>query len=188
MPEEWRDIDGYEGFYQVSSKGRVRRLGRVQRRRQRCRDGLWHEQDYFCKGRILAPGVGSHGYLTVALSRDSKSKTQLVHRLVAAAFIPNPEGLPQINHKDGVRTNDVVSNLEWSDQSQQELHKIYTLGHTNESLVGAPRAVRNVTTGETYVSLNAAHRATGISLHTLFSLLNSDRVWKDGSSWEYVLQ
>ena len=188
MPEEWRDIDGYEGFYQVSSNGRVRRLDRIQRRRQRCRDGLWHEQDYFCKGRILVPNVGNHGYLTVGLCKDGKNKTQLVHRLVATAFIPNPEGFPQINHKDGVRTNDTVSNLEWSDQSNQELNKIYTLGHTNSSLIGAPRAVRNITTGETYVSLNAAHKATGINLSTLFSLLNSDRVWEDGSSWEYVLQ
>ena len=122
MPEEWRNIDGYEGFYQVSSNGRVRRLDRIQHRRQRCRDGLWHEQDYFCKGRILVPNVGNHGYLTVGLCKDGKNKTQLVHRLVATAFIPNPEGLPQINHKDGVRTNDTVSNLEWSDQSNQDLY------------------------------------------------------------------
>ena len=86
MPEEWRNIDGYEGFYQVSSNGRVRRLDRIQHRRQRCRDGLWHEQDYFCKGRILVPNVGNHGYLTVGLCKDGKNKTQLVHRLVATAL------------------------------------------------------------------------------------------------------
>ena len=92
--EEWRPIDDYEGLYEVSSLGRVRSIR---------------------KGIILKPEVVRGGYLQVGLHKKGKVKGFKVHRLVAQAFIPNPEGLPEINHIDEDKTNNLVDNIEYCD-------------------------------------------------------------------------
>lgn len=102
--EQWRPIEGYERMYEVSNLGRVRssdsynRLGRLH-----------------LKGRILRPKIEPNGYLRATLFKEGKRKVFMIHRLVAQAFIPNPEGLPQINHIDEDKTNNRVENLEWCD-------------------------------------------------------------------------
>lgn len=100
MVEVWKDIAGYEGLYQVSNLGRVKSLPKM------C--GV--RQD---NGRILKPFSSKDGYLVATLSFNNKMKHFQVHRLVAEAFIPNPEQLPCINHKDLCVTNNCVDNLEW---------------------------------------------------------------------------
>lgn len=104
MSEIWKAVPGYEGLYEVSNCGRVRSLDRVVHR---------PKGDYVHKGRILKPGIASNGYYTVNLSKDGKGDTKTVHWLVAKAFLPNPNNLPYINHKDEGRTNNHVDNLEW---------------------------------------------------------------------------
>ena len=107
MEEIWKDIEGYEGLYEVSSYGRVRSLGQF----------VNHNYGGYAyrKGRLLKPGLGSRGYLSVTLSKNGIQKQYTVHRLVAQAFIENPDNLPQVNHKDEDRTNNNVTNLEWCD-------------------------------------------------------------------------
>lgn len=95
--EEWRDIAGYEGLYQVSNMGRVKSLNYKRT----------------CEERVLKPAKKKCGYLEVLLYKDGKTKHWKVHRLVAVAFIPNPDSLPQVNHKDECKTNNNVWNLEW---------------------------------------------------------------------------
>lgn len=95
--EEWRDVVGYEGLYQVSNKGRVRSLNYRQKN----------------ETHIIRLCLNNKGYLMAGLTKDGHLKTIVVHRLVAKAFIPNPNKLPQINHKDEVKTNNTVDNLEW---------------------------------------------------------------------------
>lgn len=92
--EIWKPIKGYEEFYAVSNLGKVKSLK-------------------YGKEKILKPRKVK-GYLYVALCKDGKVKNFRVHRLVAEAFIPNPMGLPEINHKDEVKNNNCVENLEWS--------------------------------------------------------------------------
>lgn len=97
MSEEWKDIEEYEGLYQVSSMGRVKSLN----------------YNHTNKERILKTGKDKYGYLFVYLYKDGKRKFHKVHRLVAQAFLDNPYNLPFINHKDECKTNNFVDNIEW---------------------------------------------------------------------------
>ena len=99
--EEWRPISGYEGLYDVSSQGRVRSWAPR---------GRTHKEP-----KILVPISFPSGYHFVGLWKDHKEKTVKVSRLVAQAFIPNPDNLPCVNHKDENKGNNCVDNLEWCD-------------------------------------------------------------------------
>ena len=103
--EEWKSIPGYECLYEVSNLGRVRSLDRYVKGKS--------ESYRLHKGKVLSPGKDKDGYLQVCLCCNGKYKIISVHRLVAQAFIPNPDNLPMINHKDEVKTNNSVDNLEW---------------------------------------------------------------------------
>ena len=92
--EVWKDVVGYEGLYQVSNMGNVKSVG-------------------YGKERVLKPGKDSRKYLTVSLSKSKKPKTFLVHRLVAQAFIPNPDNKPCIDHINTITTDNRVENLRW---------------------------------------------------------------------------
>lgn len=112
MEEIWKDIEGYEGYYQVSSFGRIRSLDRtiyyIAKNKSTC-----YNRSQTIKGKIMKPLKNSCGYQRVMLSIEHRRKFHFVHRLVANAFIQNPSNLPQVNHKDGNKQNNCVSNLEW---------------------------------------------------------------------------
>ena len=97
MEEIWRDIEGFEGKYQVSNTGKVKSLN----------------YRNTGKEKILKGGDNGYGYLKVGLCKDGKEKTCRINRLVAQAFIPNPDNLPEVNHIDKCKTNNCVENLEW---------------------------------------------------------------------------
>lgn len=103
--EIWRSIKGYEGLYEVSNCGNVRSVDRIVTYSDG-RKRLW-------KGHFLKLVLRANGYLMCCLSRNGRSVNELIHRLVAQAFIHNPNNLPVINHKDENKTNNHVSNLEW---------------------------------------------------------------------------
>lgn len=92
MIEEWREVPGYEGLYEVSDLGRVKNIK---------------------TGRILSSAEAGNGYIVVNLSKNGIAKTVNIHRLVAEVFIPNPQNFPCVNHKDETPTNNAVGNLEW---------------------------------------------------------------------------
>lgn len=109
MKEVWKPIAGYEGLYEVSNAGRVRSLDRdVKGKGKTGKDAVRK-----VKGRILINQKSSNGYVQVCLAKDGQNKIERVHRLVAAAFLENPLGLPEVNHKDENKTNNDVNNLEW---------------------------------------------------------------------------
>lgn len=106
--EVWKDIQEYEGFYQVSSLGRIRSLNRIVRNRL----GFT-----MAKGKVLA-GVSRNGYLRVQLFKEGKWKNYPIHRLVAIAFLDNPNSMPEVNHKNENKEDNRVDNLEWCDRKQ----------------------------------------------------------------------
>ena len=108
--EVWKDVVGYEGLYKVSDKGNIYSIERIT------------SQGNKCGGRVLKPRPHSKGYLEVILHKDGKMKQRRIHRLVAEAFIPNPNNFPQVNHKDEIKTNNELSNLEWCDARYNSNH------------------------------------------------------------------
>ena len=110
MMEEWRPVVGYEDYYEVSDRGNVRSKDRVVAQRNGTQKRI--------KGRLMtkSKGNGKGYYQSVMVSKDGMPKRKLVHRLVAEAFIPNPCGLPEVNHVDEDKTNNAASNLEWCDR------------------------------------------------------------------------
>ena len=125
MKEIWKDVEDYEGLYQVSNLGRVK-------------------SSY--TNRILKGRKHTHGYLMVNLYKNSNVSNKMIHRLVAQAFIPNPENKPQVNHVDEDKTNNVVSNIEWMTATENINH-----GTHNERMAktkSIPIIAINIKTGE----------------------------------------
>lgn len=111
--EEWRWVVGYEGLYMVSDLGNVMSM---------------KDERGSTPMTILKQGACNSGYLHVTLHKDGHGKTVMVHRLVATAFLPNPDNKTQVNHKDGNRKNNHLSNLEWVTCSENILHSFRVLG------------------------------------------------------------
>lgn len=109
MDEIWKPVIGYEGLYEVSNLGRVKGLER---------QGNWRDN-------ILTQCMIGN-YVKVSLTVNGKSQNKLVHRLVAQAFIPNPENKPEVNHKDGNKLNNCLDNLEWVTKSENIKHAYRT--------------------------------------------------------------
>ena len=129
--EIWKPIIGYEGIYEVSNLGSVRSVDRyLDCKIKNVNKHLW-------KGRIISQQKRKDGRLTVALYSHSKRKRMLVHRVVAEAFIPNPNNYPCINHKDENPANNKVENLEWCTQKENIHHAFKTgLSHKQEPNTG----------------------------------------------------
>lgn len=99
--EEWKDVPDYKGLYSVSNLGNVK-------------------SEY--TNKLLKPSVDRFGYVRFSATKNKKQKTLRIHRLVAEIFIPNPNNLPQVNHKDGNKLNNTIFNLEWCTDSDNKLH------------------------------------------------------------------
>ena len=122
MVEEWVAIKGYEGLYEVSSLGRVKSLRRPIDRN----NSLIGEHKIDLKERILKPKIKK--YASVCLFVNTKRKYKLVHRLVMESFIANPDNKPEVNHENGVKTDNRLSNLVWATTSENSKHRHNVLG------------------------------------------------------------
>lgn len=133
--EIWKSVVGYEGLYEVSNFGRVKSL-------ERKINKLWNGKEITLinKGRIKNICVDSDGYCVVGFCVNGKSKTLKLHRIISHSFIPNPDNKPQVNHKDGIKTNNSIENLEWCTNKENIRHsfdklnkyeKGYKIGNLN---------------------------------------------------------
>lgn len=159
--EIWRDVPGYEGKYLVSDTGKVQNQ----------------------KGHQLQPRISNSGYPRVWLSTHGEVKSHALHRLVASAFLPNPTLLPEVNHLNGVKTDNRVENLEWCTVSHNRLHSQYVL--QKES--GKPkRRVICLTTGRTYPSVSEAARAVSGDKQNITNCCQGRRKHHRGLCWAYA--
>ena len=185
--EIWKDIEGYKGKYQVSNRGNVKSLNYR-------RTG---------KERILKPDDNGHGYLHVQLWKDGKVKRYLVHRLVACAFIPNPNNLPQVNHLSEDKTDNSLENLEWVTCSENINHgthnkkvseKLRGRKQTEEHIkkrtekLGKPVIAIDKRTGLIleFVSSREAERETGIPHGSIIKCCKGKMNSCGGFYWMYV--
>ena len=116
--EVWKSIEGFEGFFQISNHGRIRSLDRY----VNARNG----GKRFEHGRIMKSSINSRKYYILPLRKNGYVKTFRINRLVAIAFIPNPENKPEVNHIDGDKQNNHVKNLEWSTHKENIKHALET--------------------------------------------------------------
>lgn len=164
--EEWRPVKGYTR-YEVSDKGNVRNI---------------HTKV------PKAVRKTKTGYLIADLKENGKKSTKYVHRMVAEAFLPNPEALPQINHKDENKSNNMVDNLEWCSVSYNNTYngRAKKVGEHHKENHPSCKRVRCVETGKEYVSVREASRKTGICGMCISYCLNGKQNHAGGYRWEVV--
>lgn len=177
MTELWRDIPGYEGYYQVSNLGRIKSLPRLVKSKN---NGVRKTKEI-----LLKPQSDDEGYQSVGLHKENSQKDCRIHRLVAEAFIPNPENKPQVNHIDGVKYHNNVRNLEWVTNSENMIHalnsklfvpdgkRLARISHLGTAKTS--KKIRCIETGEIFVSQSAADRAYGFKLGTVSNRRISNR-------------
>ena len=170
--ETWKAIAGYEGLYEVSDMGRVKSLK-------------------FGKERILKPEKNNCGYLQVVLYKDGQKKIPSVHRLVAKAFIPNPNNLETVNHKDEDKTNNEISNLEWMSIKDNNNYGTRSkrasetqINDKNKSKV-VQMFDRQGNLLKTFPSTNEAERVTGIYKSCISECCNGKKKSAGGYIWRY---
>ena len=167
--ELWKDIPGYEGKYQISDCGNVKSLSREHPCRK-CNEE-----------RIMKPTIQRNGYLRVMLWKNGARTWYSVHRMVAEAFIPNPENKEQVNHKDGNKRNNNTTNLEWLTPQENVRHSFDVLGRKART-----RKVRCVETGEVFDSLKEVTEKMGIDYRHIPCCCNGRREKTGGYHWRYA--
>lgn len=171
MKEIWKDIEGYEGIYKVSNTGFVKSM---ERKRGVCGGGF-----RVVKERLLKNSLNNTGYHRVNLRNRLIMKSRLVHRLVCEAFMPNPENKRTVNHKNGIKTDNRLVNLEWATDKENIIHSHEVLDNTYNR-----RRLIDTSTGEEFRTLKDVTGLTTFSKPHLCAMLNG--VYPNKTSFEYI--
>lgn len=161
MEEQWKDIYGFEGLYKISNYGNVKSLN----------------YNHTRKERILKPFTNPDGYLLVDLCKDGKEKYEKIHRLVAQEFLPNPDNLPMVNHKDENKQNNNVDNLEWCNNQ-------YNCEYSRAKPINQYDLNGNLI--KRWVSMNEIKRQTSFSISYICNCCKGKYQKAYGFLWEYA--
>ena len=168
MNEVWKPVKGYEGLYEVSNQGEVKSLR---------------------TNMILTPVRATVGYMKLSLCRNGEIKNRYIHRIVAQAFIPNPNNLPQVNHKDEDKTNNAVSNLEWCTPKHNmhygEMGKLRWI-KTSNALSKPVIQLKDGIEIARYPSGAEAARAMGVTNMAISNVLRGKTRTSKGFQWKYA--
>lgn len=164
MEEKWKDIEGYEGLYQVSNTGLIRNV---------------------LTKTILKQNPDQKGYLLIQLSKEGRRKTHKMHRLIAQSFIRNPMNKPQVNHIDEDVTNNRVENLEWVTNSENQLHG--NRNRRNANKLSKPVVATNIRTGEKIIFPSVSSTLQfGFSPSKVSESVNGIKENHKGFEWEFA--
>lgn len=190
--EIWKDVKGYEGIYQVSNLGNIKRLERISNFKS-VNQHKEYKTTRKIKERLKKQTINQCGYYQTTLYKDSNRKNVLVHRLVAQAFIPNPENKPTVNHIDGNRTNNNINNLEWATYPEQQLHVNHILGKKSiiskqcrEKRAEQLRKKVKRSDGKIYKSIREASKDSNVHSGNIVRCCKGILNKTGGYSWEYV--
>ncbi|MDE3290425.1 HNH endonuclease [Lacticaseibacillus paracasei] len=172
--EIWKDIEDYKGLYQVSNLGRVRSLERVD------------SNGHYVKEKVLASFPNRNGYFKVNLYRDRNIKQVSIHRLVAAAFLDNPDNLPEVNHIDEDKSNNAVSNLEYCTVMYNNTYGT-RLERVAKALECPICAITSSGQRHYFDSVNEAARVLGLKRQGITNCLHGRRKHHGGFSFELAV-
>ena len=163
MEEQWKSVVGFEN-YEVSSFGNVRHKATPRGKKYGHNSKLSYKD-----------------YVYASFCVNGKRYRKTVHRLVASAFVPNPNNLPQVNHKDGNKHNNHIENLEWCTASQNAKHRVKVLKHHHD----VSKRVLCVETGRIYHSLTEAAKDNGVVLNSIFQAVSRRNATCKGKHFKY---
>lgn len=177
LDEIWKEIKGFEGLYAVSNLGHVKSLPRICMKME----GRQMKEYLYC-GKVLQPFKDAKDYQVVRIYKNGQKYDRKVHRLVAEAFLPNPSGLPQINHKDENKRNNAAANLEWCDAN-------YNMNYgTRPSKTSRPlsQLSKNGSFVASFPSIKIASIRTGICRVNIGAAAHGKRKSAGGYRWQFI--
>jgi hypothetical protein len=178
MEEIWKDVVGYEGLYQVSNLGRIKSLQKI-----RLMPISNHKIIFAEKIISFYLGKNKDFYPSFRICNHGKIKTVNVHRLVAEAFIPNPENKKEVNHKNGIKTDNRLENLEWCNHSENQLHALkiglsLCIGETHYKTILSEEQVKKIKYGHKNIKAREISKIYGIHFSTV-SAIRRGKTWKN---------
>lgn len=186
--EIWKDIEGFEGLYKVSNLGEIKSVTRTV--------NSCYNSSMIVKGKLRIQSLKA-GYKYVDLSKDGKTKSLRVNRIVAIAFIPNPENKPYVNHINGIKSDNRVENLEWNTASENDNHAftnnlrkspLFWAGKSGSDHNKSKKVNMLSINGEfikSFGSIREAERITGVQSVNISKCCSKKRITSGGYKWEY---
>ncbi len=181
---KWKDVKGYEGLYKISNTGILKSLDR------QVEGKLGSTRTIF--GKEISATDDGKGYLKIALYKDGIRKLCKIHKLVAEHFVPNPENKYEVNHKDGIKTNNDYTNLEWATTQENCIHRqVNGLGNIEEANKARMRPVAkiNLKTGailKKYSCIREASDELNCKLDAIGRVARGERKSYLGFGWKFI--